>query len=98
MRKCVGVRGSVKGGGRGVKNVLGCVCGGGEGDVEKGVRVWRRAGGGVKGCGKVSWSVGKAKENNVGKWGEVIVVGSVVEVWQVCWGVGRGNERGVEKC
>ena len=28
-------------------------CRGGEEDVEKGVRVWRRAGGGEKGCGKV---------------------------------------------
>ena len=35
MRKCVGVRGSVKEGGGGVKNVLGC-----EGDVKKGVRMW----------------------------------------------------------
>ena len=35
--------------GGGVKNVLG---GGGEGDVEKGVRVWRRAGGGEKGVEK----------------------------------------------
>ena len=33
-----------------------------------------------------------------GRCGEVRVVGCVVEVWQVCWGVGQGNERGVEKC
>ena len=51
--------------GGGVKNVLG----GGEVDVEKGVRVWRRAGGGEKGCGKVCWSVGKVK-GDVGKWGK----------------------------
>ena len=37
----------------------GCVWRGGEGDVEKGVRVWRRAWGGEKGCGKVCWSVGE---------------------------------------
>ena len=40
MRKCVGVRGSVKGGGRSVgrcKKRVGVW--GGEGDVEKGVRV-----------------------------------------------------------
>ena len=45
------------------------VGGGGEVDVEKGVRVWRRAGGGEKGCGKVCWSVGKVK-GDVGKWGK----------------------------
>ena len=42
------------------------VWGRGEGDVEKGVRVWRRAGGGEKGCGKVCRSVGKMK-GDVGK-------------------------------
>ena len=31
---------------------------GGKGNVEKGVRVWRRAGGCEKGCGKVCWSEG----------------------------------------
>ena len=57
---------------------------GGEGDVEKGVRVWRRAGGGEKGCGKVCWSVGEVKGDVggcescggcgkcVGVWGEVM--------------------------
>ena len=39
--------------------------------MEKGVRVWRRAGGGEKGCGKVCWSVGKVK----GDVGKVRVVG-----------------------
>ena len=65
MRKCVGVRGSVKGGGRSAGEVE-KTCWGGEGDVEKGVRVWRRAEGGEKGCGKVCWSVGKVK-GDVGK-------------------------------
>ena len=37
--------------------------------MEKGVRVWRRAGGGEKGCGKVCWSVGKVKGDK-GKWGK----------------------------
>ena len=50
------------------------VGGGGEVDVEKGVRVWRRAGGGEKGCGKVCWSVGKVK----GDVGKVRVVGGCV--------------------
>ena len=74
MRKCVGVRISVKGGGRSVGEVQKNVLGGGEGDVEKGVRVWRRAGGGEKGCGKVCWSVGKVK----GDVGKVRVVGGCV--------------------
>ena len=29
--------------------------------MEKDVRVWRRAGGGEKECGKVCWSVGEMK-------------------------------------
>ena len=42
--------------------------------MEKCVRVWRRAEGGEKGCGKVCWSVGKVK----GDVGEVRVVGRCV--------------------
>ena len=60
--------------------------------MEKGVRVWRRAGGGEKGCGKVCWSVGKVK----GDVGKVRVVGGggmcgevLREVWKSVLGCGK---------